>query len=66
MSYMEDAWERQLEASMEAEREWYYEKEQALSDGWTLVVLNRNVAFTTRTLLADWMIENCRKNIHSR
>lgn len=58
MSYMEDQLQRQYEAWMEQEREWYDMCNQLCHDGWHHASLNRHISTEEMTQLCAWLKEH--------
>jgi hypothetical protein len=57
MSYMESALERQYEAWMEQEREWYDMTNQLTGEGWHFCKLNRMPNSTEQSEMVKWLNE---------
>ncbi len=55
MSYMEDAIQRQYEAWMEQEREWYDLTSQLAHDGWHYCRLNRRLSTEEYNEMTVWL-----------
>jgi hypothetical protein len=55
---MEAAYERQMEAWMEQEREWYDMVDQLTGDGWHHGCLKRMPSQTEMTEIRKWLIEH--------
>jgi hypothetical protein len=57
MSYMEAAMERQYEAWMEQEREWYEISNQLIGEGWHHCSLNKALSQEELTEMNQWLNE---------
>lgn len=62
MSYMEDQIQRQYEAWMEQEREWYDLCEKLASEGWHRAKLNRQPSQSEINEMNEWL----RKHYYGR
>jgi hypothetical protein len=56
MSYTEDAYERQYEAWMEQERQWYDLIAEYLAHGWHHGKLHRHLDQSQRNDIVDWLV----------
>lgn len=57
MSYMESAMERQYEAWMEQEREWYELSNQLMGEGWHYCRLHRMINSAEQSEMIKWLNE---------